>query len=65
MKAIIDLSKFDDNTHFIIIPKIRELTIAMGSVVIVYDNGDRHTIDTLQARDVIAEITEAIENYYK
>ncbi|PID29944.1 MAG: hypothetical protein CSB55_00770 [Candidatus Cloacimonadota bacterium] len=65
MNALLDLSKYGDSTHYIVIPKIRELTVALGSVVIIYDNGDRYTINTLHAGKIIKEISELINDFYQ
>jgi hypothetical protein len=48
----------------IVIPKIREITKAMGSVIITFDNGDRKTLDVTDADLVIDHMLQELEDYY-
>lgn len=56
---MINVCKITDaqgQTHYINPFKIREVLIAMGNVVIVWDNGDKKTIDTNEAQKVLKKI---------
>jgi len=51
------------NIH-IVIPKIREVSKGLGSVIITYDNGDKRNFESKKPDDMINEIVENIEEYY-
>jgi hypothetical protein len=48
----------------VVIPKIREITKAMGNVIITFDNGDRKTLDVPEADELIDHLLMVIEEYY-
>jgi hypothetical protein len=48
----------------IVIPKIREITQAMGNVIITFDNGDRKTLDVPDADALINRMLAELENHY-
>ena len=64
MKSILKLNDVSDGDLVIVIPKIREVVKAMGNAVIVYDNGNKRTINTDNANKTIEEIAKAIESFY-
>ncbi|HPY96116.1 MAG TPA: hypothetical protein PL063_02760 [Candidatus Cloacimonadota bacterium] len=64
MKPIITFKDNHLGEIHIVIPKIREVTRGLGSVVITYDNGDKRNIDTKNQTELLNEITNAISDYY-
>jgi len=49
---------------YIVIPKIRELSKALGNVVITFDNGDKRTLMVDNPDAVIATLLQALETYH-
>ena len=49
---------------YIVIPKIREISKVLGSVVITFDNGDKRTLAVDDPNAAIQQMLEAIENFY-
>ena len=49
---------------YIVIPKIREISKVLGSVVITFDNGDKRTLAVDDPDAAIQQMLEAIENFY-
>ncbi|MDD3051380.1 MAG: hypothetical protein PHR06_09560 [Candidatus Cloacimonetes bacterium] len=64
MSVILKVKDVQVGNLVIVLSKIREAHLGLGNVIIVYDNGDRRTIDTPDAKKTLKEITEAIEKYY-
>lgn len=64
MKAIFTYEDEHMGKSYIVIPKIREISNALGSVVVTFDNGDRRTLDVDDARAVIKQMLETIEAFY-
>jgi hypothetical protein len=64
MKAIYTFN--DDHTGkvFVLIPKIREVQSALGSIVITFDNGDRKTFDVENLKQSMDHLVLSIEAYY-
>ena len=50
---------------YIVIPKIREIAKGLGSITITFDNGDKRNIETDNPDELMKEIANQIENYYK
>ncbi|MCB5250106.1 MAG: hypothetical protein RBS16_00930 [Candidatus Cloacimonadales bacterium] len=50
---------------YIVIPKIREVSRGLGSIIITFDNGEKRKVDTNNQTELLGQITEAINNYYK
>jgi hypothetical protein len=48
----------------IVIPKIREITSAMGNVIITFDNGDRKTLDVPDSEALINQMLAELEEFY-
>ena len=48
---------------YIVIPKIREISKALGNVVITFDNGDKRSLMVDDPNSVIAALLEALESY--
>jgi len=51
------------NIH-IVLPKVREVSKGLGSVVITFDNGDKRNIESKRPDELINEIVQLIENYH-
>ena len=49
----------------IVIPKIREVSRGLGSVIITFDNGDKRNIETKNQTELMEEIVQAINQYYE
>ncbi len=49
---------------YIVIPKIREISKALGNVVIVFDNGDRRSLMVDEPDVVINILLTALERFY-
>ncbi len=49
---------------YIVIPKIREITKALGNVVIVFDNGDKRSLMVDDPDVVINTLLQALDHYY-
>ena len=65
MSVILRVKDVQVGNLVIVLSKIREAHLGLGNVVIVYDNGDRRTIETSDARKTLKDITDAIEKYYE
>jgi hypothetical protein len=65
MSAIFTYQESHTGKIHIVIPKIRELSKAMGNLIITFDNGDRKTLDVPDADALIAEILTELEEYYR
>ncbi len=64
MKSVLELSEEHKGIAVIVIPKIREVFKSLGNVVLVFDNGDKRTIDTPNANELVQDIMRKIELYY-
>ncbi len=64
MKSVMELNEEQQGSAVIVIPKIREIFKSLGNVVLVFDNGDRRTIDTNDANALIQDMMRKIELYY-
>jgi len=64
MSAVLRVKDVQVGNLVIVISKIREVYFAMGNAVIVYDNGDKRTIDSTDGRKTIKDITDEIEKYH-
>lgn len=65
MKNIISFKDPHLGNVFIVLAKIREVCKGLGSVVLTYDNGDKRTIDSKNQDELMNQIVEALEEYYK
>jgi len=61
MAGVLKVKDTQGHEIFIVPAKIREVFTAMGNVVIIWDNGDKKTIDTNDARKMLGEIVKAME----
>ncbi len=64
MKSILELPEEGKGMAMIVVPKIREIFKSLGNVVLVFDNGDKRTIDTTDANKTLKDITRQIELFY-
>ncbi|HNZ44859.1 MAG: hypothetical protein GX869_03635 [Candidatus Cloacimonetes bacterium] len=64
MKAIYTYDDEHLGKSYIVIPKIREISKVLGSVVITFDNGDKRTLAVDDPDAAIQQMLEAIENFY-
>ncbi|HQF82516.1 MAG TPA: hypothetical protein PK707_06645 [Candidatus Syntrophosphaera thermopropionivorans] len=64
MKAIYTYDDEHMGKSYIVIPKIREISKVLGSVVITFDNGDKRTLAVDDPDAAIQQMLEAIENFY-
>jgi len=64
MKAIFTYDDEHLGKSYIVIPKIREISKVLGSVVITFDNGDKRTLAVDDPNAAIQQMLEAIENFY-
>ena len=62
------LFSFKDNhlgDIYIVIPKIREVSRGLGSVIVTFDNGEQRNIETKNQTELMDEIVQAINHYYE
>jgi hypothetical protein len=64
MQPILTCKDTHGDTVHLVIPKIREIFKALGNVVVVFDNGDRRTVETHDANSLIEEILTALKSFY-
>jgi len=64
MKSIFEYNDEHLGLCYIVVPKIREITKALGNLVITFDNGDKRTIMVDDTNLAIKEILEAINSFY-
>ena len=64
MKAMYTYDDEHLGKSYIVIPKIREISKVLGSVVITFDNGDKRTLAVDDPNAAIQQMLEAIENFY-
>ena len=64
MKAIYCYDDEHLGKSYIVIPKIREISKALGNVVVTFDNGDKKTLAVDDPSAVIAQMLEVIESFY-
>lgn len=64
MKAIYTYEDEHLGKTYIVIPKIREISKALGNVVVTFDNGDKRTLAIDDTNAAIALMLEAIEAFY-
>ena len=64
MKSIFTYEDEHLGKMYIVIPKIREISQALGHLVVTFDNGDRRTIDVTDTKAAMTQILDAIESFY-
>lgn len=64
MKRIFEYNDEHLGKCYIVIPKIREISKALGNVVITFDNGDRRSLMVDKPDEVISTMLQALEDYH-
>lgn len=64
MKSIFTYEDEHLGKSYIVIPKIREVSTALGNLVITFDNGDKRAVDVPNTKEAITQILAAIEKFY-
>ncbi|MDZ4121275.1 MAG: hypothetical protein U1C33_02550 [Candidatus Cloacimonadaceae bacterium] len=64
MKSIFTYEDEHIGKCYIVIPKIREIHTALGNLVIVFDNGDKRSLDVPDANQEMEQILQVIEDFY-
>lgn len=64
MKRIFEYHDENLGKCYIVIPKIREISKALGNVVITFDNGDKRSLMVENPDDVIGTLLKALEDYH-
>ena len=65
MKAIFTYHDEHLGKSYIVIPNIRELSKALGNVVVTFDNGDKRTLAVDDTESAVQQMLEAIEAFYE
>ncbi len=65
MKAIYTFIDDEGAKTHIVVTKIRRVSLAFGSLVIEFDNGDKETFEVEEAPKILNDIIESIEEFYK
>ncbi len=65
MRTVLEVSDSSGHSTFVVVPKIREFFIGLGNVILVFDNGDKRTLNTNEPKELVKQLTETIETYYK
>ena len=64
MKSILSYKDEHLGNVYIVIPKIREISKGLSSIVLSYDNGDKRTIMSDRPDDLMKQIAEMINTFY-
>ncbi len=64
MKAIFTYDDEHLGKSYIVIPKIREISKALGNVVVTFDNGDKRTLAVDDTTAAVKQMLDAIEAFY-
>jgi hypothetical protein len=64
MKAIFTYDDEHLGKSYIVLPKIREISKALGNVVVTFDNGDKRTLAVDDTNAALKQMLEAIESFY-
>lgn len=65
MTAIFTYNDEHLGKSYLVIPRIRELSKALGNVVVTFDNGDKKTLAVDDPDAVITQLLSVIEAYYQ
>lgn len=65
MKAIYAFVGESGAKAYIVISKLRKVSLSLGSIVLQYDNGDTETYEVENGKAVLNEILESLESFYK
>jgi hypothetical protein len=64
MRAIFTFEDEHTGKDYILIPKIREVQTALGSIVVTFDNGDRKSFSVPNLKQTLDHFLLIIEAYY-
>jgi len=64
MKAVYQFSDEHTGDIYVVLPKIREIQTALGSIVITYDNGDRKTFEVSNLKQTLNHLIISLDAYY-
>ncbi len=64
MRAIYTFEDEHTGKDYILIPKIREVQTALGSIVVTFDNGDRKSFSVPNLKQTLDHFLLIIEAYY-
>lgn len=64
MKSVFEYTDEHLGRCFIVVPKIREVSKALGNLVITFDNGDKRSIIVDDTNQAIQDILDAINKFY-
>jgi hypothetical protein len=64
VKSVFTYDDEDLGRSYLVIPKIREISKALGNVVVTFDNGDKKTLAVDDPKAVIESMLEVIEQFY-
>lgn len=64
MKAIYTFEDEHTGKDYILIPKIREVQTALGSIVVTFDNGDKKSFAVNNLKQELERLVLTIDAYY-
>jgi hypothetical protein len=64
MKAIYQFEDEHTGKEYILLPKIREVQTALGSIVVTFDNGDKKSFQVNNLKQTLDHLLLTIEAYY-
>ena len=64
MKSVCEYADEHLGRCFLVVPKIREVSKALGNLVITFDNGDKRSIMVDDTNQAIQDILDAINKFY-
>ncbi len=64
MKSVYTFEDSHTGKIHVVIPKIREVQSALGSLVITFDNGDKRTFEVDKIQQAMEHLILSIEAYY-
>lgn len=64
MKAIYSFDDEHTGRDYLIIPKIREVQTALGSIVVTFDNGDKKSFSVDNLKQSLEHLLLSIEAFY-
>jgi hypothetical protein len=64
MRAIYTFEDEHTGKDYVLIPKIREVQTALGSIVVTFDNGDRKSFSVPNLKQTLDHFLLIIEAYY-
>lgn len=64
MKSVFEYNDEHLGRCYIVVPKIREVSKALGNLVITFDNGDKRSIMVDDTNQAIQDILDAINKFY-